>query len=347
MKSDPDYYSQCYENEYQVVLGDSWFSSVTTAVEVYIRLKRHFIGIVKTAHSGFPKKFLSEALEKEPAGTNVTLFSKHRGVYLIAMGYKYNKKTVTFFIATLGAGKTTNSPRPYMQRFTDNFGNICEKFVSRNDLAGFYFQHCNVIDTHNNERQYQLRLEKKWLTRDPFFRVCTTLVAFAVTDAYRLYKFNNNDKKTQIGVLKFANILAGQLISNRRLISDNLFNNRKIRERLSVNNFTDKRGVEHILRRSENVKVSVKTGKMYRPARDCVMCKLTNRRSQTVFYCNKCMVPLCNDWHRNNRNTKAERRCFERWHERLCFSTRSSVDPTYDIFSFPEYEPPVGAFELV
>jgi len=117
------------------------------------------------------------------------------------------------------------------------------------------------------------------------------------------------------------------------------------------NNFTDKRGVEYTLRRSENVKVSVKTGKMYRPARDCLMCKLTNRRSQTVFYCNKCMVLLCNDMHRNNRNTKLERtyvrRCFERWHERLCFSTRSSVDPTYDIFSFPEYEPPVGAFELV
>ena len=111
--------------------------------------------------------------------------------------------------------------------------------------------------------------------------------------------------------------------------------------------FTNKHGVEHILRRSENVKVSVKTGKMYRPACDCVMCKLTNWRSQTVFYCNKCMVPLCNDWHRNNRNTIAERRYFERWHERLCFSTRSSVNPTCNIFTFPEYEPPVGAFELV
>ena len=50
--------------------------------------------------------------------------------------------------------------QPYIQRFTDNFGNICKKSVMRNDLASFYFKNSNVIDTHNNERQFQLRLEK-------------------------------------------------------------------------------------------------------------------------------------------------------------------------------------------
>jgi len=266
---------------------------------------------VKTAHSGFPKKFLQEALEDEPAGTNVTLFSKYRGVYLVAMGYKYNKKTVTCFIATLGAGMTTNSAHPYIQRYNDNFGNVCEKCVLRNDLASFYFNNCNKIDTHNNERQFILKLEKKWLTRDPFFRVCTTLVAFSVIDAYRLYKFNNNNKKTEMSVLQFSNILAGQLISSRILISNTLRENRLIINDQDKYTFTDNTGNLHTLIRGDRIKVSSQSGKMYRPARDCIMCKLTNRRSQTVFYCNICNVPLCSDRFRYNRNKGAEKRCFE------------------------------------
>ena len=30
MKIDPDYYNQCFDKKYQVVLGDSWFASVST-----------------------------------------------------------------------------------------------------------------------------------------------------------------------------------------------------------------------------------------------------------------------------------------------------------------------------
>ena len=86
---------------------------------------------------------------------------------------------------------------------------------------------------------------------------------------------------------------------------------------------------------------------MYRPACDCIMCKLTNRRSQTVFYCNRCNVPLCSDRFRYNRNKGAEKRCFERWHDRQCSSTRRGEKATYDITEFSEYEPPVGAFELL
>ena len=92
MLNDPDYYKQCHDMKFQVVLGDRWFGSVHTAVEIYKRQQRHFIGIVKTAHVGFPKQFIMDNLADRPAGTHLSLFTKYEGVYLIAMGYKYNKK---------------------------------------------------------------------------------------------------------------------------------------------------------------------------------------------------------------------------------------------------------------
>ena len=76
-------------------------------------------------------------------------------------GIKVQQRSVTCLIATFGFGMTCYiMNQSYIQRFTDNLGNICKKAVMRKDLASFYFKHSNVIDTHNNERQFQLRLEK-------------------------------------------------------------------------------------------------------------------------------------------------------------------------------------------
>ena len=43
----------------ETFMGDSWFSSVETAVEMKLR-GHHYIGVVKTSHSGFPKAWLQE-----------------------------------------------------------------------------------------------------------------------------------------------------------------------------------------------------------------------------------------------------------------------------------------------
>ena len=66
-------------------------------------------------------------LAKCPAGTYLSLFTNYEGVYCVAIGYKYNEKSVTCFIVTLGSGMTYCINQPCIQRFTDNFGNICEK----------------------------------------------------------------------------------------------------------------------------------------------------------------------------------------------------------------------------
>ena len=89
-----------------------------------------------------------------------------------------------------------------------------------------------------------VKVRKKWKTRDLFFGICTTIVAFSVIDVYRLYKVNNLDRRTHISVLQFANFLADQLILSTQLISSTININQQIRRENCFNDdsFTDGKG---------------------------------------------------------------------------------------------------------
>ena len=115
-------------------------------------------------------------------------------VPLVAVGYRYSRKTVLFFLLTKGAGSTILGD-PYEMKFTDSYGNIVTRFVDRPEVVSTFFKTSNAIDTHNQLRQDLLQLEKKWLTKNPFFRLSTTLVGISVTDAFLLsnhHKIINN-----------------------------------------------------------------------------------------------------------------------------------------------------------
>jgi hypothetical protein len=78
----------------------------------------------------------------------------------------------------------------------------------------------NCVDSHNNVRQYELALEKKWLTQDPFFRLHTTLTGITVTDVWKLASFHklisnakDEEGKPVISIKKFSGKLAHQLIN--------------------------------------------------------------------------------------------------------------------------------------
>ena len=53
-----------------------------------------------------------------------------------------------------------------------------------------FFHDSNVIDTHNQFRQANLALEKKWLTKDAYFRLTTSLLGINVVDTYKLADFH-------------------------------------------------------------------------------------------------------------------------------------------------------------
>ena len=111
---------------------------------------------------------------------------------------------------------------PYRMKYTDRYGNLCERLVDRPDFISRYFNDSNTIDAHNHVRQSELGLEKKWPSKDPYFRLATTLVGMCVTDTWKLAYFHkiidpnragfSEEKKTSIQ--RFAGSLAIQLISS-------------------------------------------------------------------------------------------------------------------------------------
>jgi hypothetical protein len=92
---------------------------------------------------------------------------------------------------------------------------VCQRNVLRPDVISKYFNACNVIDSHNQVRQYELALEKQWIVHDGWFRIITTIIGMTVTDCWRAYKHALPLKKhKEITVKEFADRMAYDCIKN-------------------------------------------------------------------------------------------------------------------------------------
>ncbi len=109
--------------------------------------------------------------------------------------------------------------KPYEMKYTNSYGNVCTHFVHQPDAISKFFASSHVIDTHNQLCQDLLQLEKKWLTKSPYFPLTTTLLGINVTDTFLLanhHRIINHttcfqyDKK--IGFECFVSMLAFQLL---------------------------------------------------------------------------------------------------------------------------------------
>jgi hypothetical protein len=202
------------------VRGDAWFGSIKTANEIGLRGHEAVLQI-KQYHSLFPKEFIASVLKDAPGGVYIALEGVTKDeIKLVAVGYRYSQKTTLHFVATRNAGSTALG-EPYHMKYTDNYGNVCTRYIDRPQIVSNFFGSSNVIDTHNQLRQNCIRLEKKWITRDPYFRLSTTMTGINVTDAYLLANFHkvincsavtDDDETEKIGIKRFAGILAFQLI---------------------------------------------------------------------------------------------------------------------------------------
>ena len=143
----------------EIIIGDSWFGSVKAAVALR-RAGFECVLQVKTNHALFPKKQIEEVLGPAPGGSSMVLRGIHKyGVELVSIGYKYNKKTVLFFVCTAAAGSTADGI-PYQMKWTDSYGNVNIRGVPRSEVISTFFRYSNSVDVHNHLRQACLRLEK-------------------------------------------------------------------------------------------------------------------------------------------------------------------------------------------
>jgi hypothetical protein len=196
------------------IYGDSWFASARTAIAVNNDLNCHFVGIVKTAHSRYPKAFLSKAMKEWPGGTHLVLESCFGKKNLIAVGYKYSAKKVNHFVLTRGAALTTRGD-PYMSRFRSSRGNYRTREVHRPIAISNYFAVSGKIDVHNQIRQGELALEDLWITGDGWLRTVCTILGMATTNAFLAccYSFARECVYSQLTTKEFVGILCRQLVA--------------------------------------------------------------------------------------------------------------------------------------
>lgn len=201
------------------VQGDAWFGSVRAAAALGAKGHRAVLQ-VKNNSGLFPKSFITDALENAPGGVHIVLKgTAPNGIELVAIGYRYSTKTTLFFVATADAGATTPGT-PYEMKYTDDHGNVCVRFVERPDIISKFFRDSNTIDKHNQSRQFDLALEKTWLTQDPYFRLVTTLLGIITVNTWKLADWHkilnppNSREDTKMSIKKFAGVLCYQLVTN-------------------------------------------------------------------------------------------------------------------------------------
>jgi len=207
----PTVHDEGEEVSQRLYYGDSWFGSVK-AVAAVAQAGYYACFIIKTGHSRSPKAWLEAKMKDYPGGTWITLEATpmKENVPLICIRYKYNKKKVLTFVMSKGAGKSTDG-EPYEARFPDKYGNVCVRLVRRPAILANYFKYSNYVDMHNQARQFDLALEKKWITHNAYFRLYTTMVGMTVTDTWKILKKQDSSHSS---ITEFADILAQDMLDH-------------------------------------------------------------------------------------------------------------------------------------
>jgi hypothetical protein len=126
---------------------------------------------------------------------------------------------------TENAGSTEQGD-PYEMKYTGSYSNICTRYIDQPDVVSKFFALSNVIGTHNQLCQDLLQLEKKWLTKNPFFRFTTTIIGINSMDTFLLASHHNainlNDAtgSQKLSIHQFAGMLAFQLICHAKKLGD-------------------------------------------------------------------------------------------------------------------------------
>ena len=280
--------------------GDAWFGSVKAAAAAVER-GMEAVYQIKTNHGLFPKDYIEECLKDAPGGCHIVLEGKHPSeADLIAMGYRYNSKVTLSFVMSKNAGSIRKGS-PYEMKFTDAYRNIHVRLVDRLSVISEFFQDSNVVDKYNQARQHELGLEKKWETRDHYFRLTTTMIGFNTIDTWNLSRFHllfsklqqKHNAEQSVTILIFAGILTKQLLTKARNIAPTLegsvpkdLNTKDDDMRDELSEISDTSNDEPCVKYYKSTTNA--KGKNYTKSRRCIKCQ-----KFSVVYCGCCNKTYC------------------------------------------------------
>jgi hypothetical protein len=305
--------------------GDAWFGSVASCVALSKELSVESTFVVKQNDGLYPKRPLMAILKarhgQRPAGHWVVMTTEINGVKLLAIAFAWSQKSISFFVSTVGT--TTAALESYASNFEDEYGNTCSKLIRRPEIVDFIYRFLPVIDNHNKSRQHLLKLEKKWPTKDCWFRLFTSLVGFSVVDLYRIYRFHDEETWKEYTVLQFSDIICNGLLPRERArLPDGLKNSVEGVEK--VERITDPRTGEI----TKPFTAKQKTGKHYRQGvgtavqHTCWICRMYRcpaaKPKYTSFRCTLCKTPLCHPSTNYPERDAFFNTCAKEHHNSLC-----------------------------
>lgn len=189
--------------------GDAWFGSIASCVAVSKELGVESTFVMKQNDSLYPKRPMMAVMKarhgNRPCGHWVVMSAEISGVRLLAIAFAWSQSSIAFFISTIGI--TAPAAQSYQSNFEDDFGRKCSKMIRRPEIVDFIYRFLPVIDNHNKSRQHSLALERKWPTKNCWFRLYTTLIGMSVVDLYRLYRYNDVQKWDKITVVQFSDMI--------------------------------------------------------------------------------------------------------------------------------------------
>ena len=160
------------------------------------------MGMVKTAHKRYPKKWLRKwyddyrsALPRRERGEWVALRStinindNDKPVFAIGWGDKQLKTIVTNRGTTLPGSP---SVRPRHRIVEDDNGRRTDRYnieIKRPQAIEVFFKHFGVIDFHDHLRQGSLRLEQFWKTKKWWHRVFAVVFGIVITNSFLAYRY--------------------------------------------------------------------------------------------------------------------------------------------------------------
>jgi len=178
----------------RVVIGDSWFAGVATAVA--LRAKQlYFVGPVKTNKKDFPFDELNRAVGEE-RGSSASMHATISGVALLAVGwrrrkaYKKRGKWVTGIYHMISTCSLPSpGPAAKFKRHSKDGKRVRDYVVERPLVFHLYHAIMPMVDQHNARRQGYLGLERAFGTRSAWMRFFCSWFGVIVINAFLLCKY--------------------------------------------------------------------------------------------------------------------------------------------------------------
>ena len=158
------------------------------------------------ARHGFTNR---DGEHRHHAGKHVVMTSTIAGVKLIALAYTWSQTSIAYFVSTCGV--TTPAKEPYITEYEDDEGQVQQRSYPRPQLVSDYYDKCTCIDDDNKLRQHHLALEKKWPTKDPWYRLWTTLLGMRTVSFYRYLQRAFPARYGEVTIVQFVDMMCVNL----------------------------------------------------------------------------------------------------------------------------------------